>query len=131
MSAYELNDEGTVTFHFDGVGPERENVDRTLRRPKLKQYRRLVESLGKMRSALPDIPDEATAEEAAVLMSSAKIDVNEQFDKLLEWLREVFDTLGDGPLPDEDDLPTWVLNGAIPKDLIGHWISVPTGRGAR
>lgn len=117
--AFVLNDDGTATFNFGDAGV------RTLRRPKLKQYRYLIEELNRMRKDL--IPDASNAEEAA----EADIDVDEQFNRLLAWLSEVFETLGDQPLPGEDDLEPWVLNGAIPRDLVQHWIEVPTRRGAR
>ena len=113
-----LNTDGTATFDFGDAGL------RSLRRPKLKQYRHLIEELNRMRKDL--VPEGTTAEEVAEL----DIDVDEQFNRLLAWLREVFDTLGDGSLPDEDDLEPWVLNGAIPRDLVQHWIEVPTRRGA-
>jgi hypothetical protein len=118
---FALNGDGTARFDFGDAGV------RTLRRPKLKQYRYLIEELNKMRKEL--VPDNAA--EDADADAAAMDNVDEQFNRLLAWLREVFETLGDGPLPEEDFLEPWVLNGAIPRDLVQHWIEVPTRRGAQ
>ena len=127
---YDLNDDGTITFDFG------DGLVRTLRRPKLKQYRALLESLNSMRrdlvSDVPDVDENSTPEEIAAAEAAMKdVDVDAQFDKLVGWLREVFSVIGDGPLPDEDQLDAWIVNGTVTADLVKHWTKVPTRRGGQ
>lgn len=119
----DYRDDGTTIVEFDG------GVIRTLRRPKLKQYRTLVESLTRMRrELLPDV-DLNNVEEAT--KAAQNLDPNEQFDRLLAWLSTVFEALGDGPLPSEDELDSWIVNGEVTRRLVEQWTKVPTRRGGQ
>jgi hypothetical protein len=112
---YELKTDGTAVFHFD-------DITRTLKRPTLREYRELVESLGNLRDELI---------EASGGDTEVNVPVKLQFDKLLGWLDEVCQTLSGEPLPDEDSLPPWVLSPQIAGDLVTHWSTIPSHRGGR
>jgi len=114
---YELKADGTAVFHFD-------DITRTLKRPTLRQYRELVESLGAMRDKLIAASDAANGEEVNVPVAL-------QFDELLGWLGQVCETLSGESLPDEDLLPPWVLSPQIAGDLVTHWSTIPSHRGGR
>ena len=50
----------------------------------------------------------------------------------LDWMRAVFAALSEQPLPDSnDDLPLWMTNPALPRQLTEHWRSVPQVPGVR
>lgn len=112
---FELRNDGTVCLQFD------ENKTVNLRRPTLGEYRLLIEAIERVRS-----------EASAVVNDEADVTtVDKLNDLVLDWFRLVFKTLGDGELPGEDDMPAWVLNSELPRDLIDHWQKVPSRRGVR
>lgn len=111
---------GEVVFTFekgDGSG----EITRTLRRPKLKEYRTLVEAVGAMR-------DDVATDDAAEMTTR---DINKGMTRLLEWFQLVFSTLSGEALPPEDDLPAWLIGGDVTRDLIAHWQATPSRRGGR
>lgn len=109
---FELRSDGTIAFQFE------DNVVVDLRRPTLGEYRLLAESLERMRQDINSIED------AATLLSRLS-------DGLLDWEKQVFETLGSAPLPPEDQLPSWMLNGTLTGQLVEHWQKVPSRRGVR
>jgi hypothetical protein len=117
VDSFDRRADGTVRFQFNGTGTI------SLGRPTLKQYRNLVESLSDLRSRASG----TTAEDGSV-REGEEITL---LDLLLEWYAVVFTELGDGPLPDEENLPAWLLNGQIAADLVEHWQKVPSRRGGR
>lgn len=100
---FTTNADGTVTFVFD-------DQHFVLRRPKLGEYRKLIESL-------------------TVAGGEAKGDVTKQFDAVAGWFQQIFETLGDKTLPPIDDLPAWLLGAEVAQELIAHWQLVPSRRG--
>jgi hypothetical protein len=141
---YTLNEDGTAVFEFDGL-------IRTLRRPKLGQYRTLIESLGEFREEV--LQAAKAAEDGA---DAAPLKIGEQLDKLLDWFDGVFTSLAGEGLPrrtayfdgqgketteelavssgqviDQDRLEPWLLSGQVVTDLIQHWQTVPSRRGGQ
>ena len=119
---YELNDDGTATFEFDGI-------TRVLKRPTLRQYRTAVEALGGRKDTLLGATKDGDIE---------SVGVGVQLDALVEWFDVVFTDLAGEGLPktadgeiDEDRLPSWLLSGTIVQGLVGHWQAVPSHRGGR
>lgn len=112
---FELRSDGTAVFQFD------DNLVIDLRRPTLGEYRLLSEALEQMRQDTIATSSEDNASSVLVALS----------DLLLTWEAKVFETLGNAPLPSEDQLPAWMLNGAITAQLIEHWQKVPSRRGVR
>lgn len=109
---FDLRSDGTVVFQFE------DNVTVELRRPTLGEYRLLAEALERMRQ------DINANEDATTLLARLS-------DGLLDWEQQVFATLGTAPLPSEDQLPAWMINGTITGQLVDHWQKVPSRRGVR
>jgi hypothetical protein len=115
-SPLQLNPDGTVTLSLD---------DGTwlIRRPKLRQFRELVESLARLRKTLND--EIAEAEETKV-----DVPVTRPDELMLGWLNEVLATLGpvDAQLTD-DNADAWMTTSGVSTDLITHWRTRPPVRG--
>jgi len=150
---YTLNEDGTAVFEFSGI-------IRTLRRPKLGEYRAILESLGEFREEILRAAEAARKAAADGEESTApSVKIGEQLDKLLTWLDGVFEKLAGEGLPrrlawvdetgkevpdgtptegltsteifDEDKLEPWLLSGVVVTDLVQHWQTVPSRRGGQ
>lgn len=122
-----FNTDGTITFEY-------ENLHRVLKRPSLRQYRTLLESLSRMR-------DEALERGGGEELDETKVNMGViafQMEALVKWFDEMFDALSGEPLPrrddgsiDDDRLPSWLLSGGVINDIVTHWQSVPSRHGGR
>jgi hypothetical protein len=119
---FQLNDNGTVDFGFGGI-------TRTLARPTLGQYRRLLEKLGAARDSLVVDENDPDAKQPRI---------EEQFEKLLEWFDDLFKMLAGEGFPrnddgsiDEDSVPSWIIASDVVTDLVKHWQVVPSRRGGQ
>lgn len=113
---FELVADGTVVFQLS----EKSTIK--LRRPSLGEYRKLVEQVEQMQ------------EDAAAIITSKNgaLTVDKLSDLLLEWVRLAVSLLGSPEeLPPEDELPAWILNADLTRDLVAHWQKVPSRRGVR
>lgn len=108
-------------------------VARRLRRPTIGEQRRFVETLNEMsvrekeyRTVAADSPDRVAT--SPVTGNPQEID-----DDLLDFWRDVVDTLrgeADPPLPESsDDLPPWLLSRPLISETRNHWMQVPWGPG--
>lgn len=104
---------GTVKFVIDGIAF-------TLRRPKIKEFRIIRESL--MEMGKPEEKTDGTYSE---------LDHEEREDALLKWWNLVFETLGNAEkeLPPNDDLPLWLFDSEIIPSLMAVWMKSPQVRG--
>lgn len=137
----ELRKDGTILAVVDG---ERYR----LRRPKIGEYRKLLERRDEMSDNLLRTDRDETSAAAALagLMEEARnsdVDVEVLIaarNKLREasaaardltptWVGEVFDLLGDRPLPSEDERPSWFVAPQLVGTLLGHWRAAPLVRG--
>lgn len=128
---------GTIRIVLDGE-------DYQLRRPKLGEYRRFREWFQRetddAMAALEDspVPDveadpaaaaKASAEQLAALkeLLSPKARRERESD-IFGWWREVVHVLSDAEhkLPDDDDeLPAWILDKDLIRDVLNHWTERP------
>lgn len=117
--AFEPQANGTVKFVIDGNAF-------TLRRPKVKQFRLLRETLIEVGGSDDDSVKAVDSGKLPPTLETAE-SREEKEDALLSWWRLVFDTLGDetGELPDNDDLPTWLFDAAIIPKLLETWLRSP------
>lgn len=122
-----FNTDGTITFDYG-------DLHRVLKRPSLRQYRNLLESLSRMR-------DEALARSGGDLEDESKVNmgvISYQLDALVAWFDEMFESLSGERLPRRDDgsinddlLPSWLLSGGVINDVVSHWQTVPSRHGGR
>jgi hypothetical protein len=112
----------TLDFKTDGTVKMMFNDTKiTLARPNLKQYRALTELAIAMRDDLIKIDE---------VDSDAVSTVSQVNELLFGWISQVFEELGDKKLPDEDELPPWIIAGDLSRQLIEHWQAIPSPRGA-
>lgn len=137
---YTLNEDGTAVFEFGGI-------IRTLRRPKLIEYREVLEDLGEFREEILRAAEAAKrAAETGDASQVPSVKIGEQLDKLLSWLDSVFVTLAGEGFPrvektqddgsvvlviDEGKLEPWLLAGQVVTDLVQHWQTVPSRHGGQ
>lgn len=131
-----------ITFQPDGrVSIVINDETYTLRRPKFGHVRLF-------RERMTTLADEAIARLADLAKQLAAADEDsEEFHALedqmrelsrfsfqftvIPWLREVFEELGDKPLPKKlDDAPAFFANSGLPMQIWQHWLNVPLGSGA-
>lgn len=134
--SFDLNSDGTVSISLE-TGEKW-----TLRRPKLREYRELVENLARRRKNYrQDLADAEKALQARMENAAPDedIDVNEEADSMagksidlmMEWVNDVLVMLGNPSTPMTDDnAPVWVISGNISTSLFSHWQSVPQARGS-
>ena len=139
----EFNPLGTITVTFD-------DQTYTLSRPKMGQWRyfsrrwseaikeagsQLTELLTKLDAAraLLEKSDNAKNRKAVADLSAEITGFNVQplYEWNIPWIREVFEQLGDKPLPeDPDNWPAWLASDpALPNRIIGHWQAHPKASG--
>lgn len=143
----ELRESGAIRVWIDGN-------EFALRRPRVREYRRL-------RERLQDVMDEMTAAADVAIAEQEKI--NTAVDKRVEeggegqtpeeraaikkmgrdltakreelclaWWVEVGEALCErGTWPEPDDMPTWMGATESTTEIVGHWRSVPSLSGAR
>lgn len=104
--AFDPRPDGTVFLQWDGSTPGSTH-SQTLRRPSLAEYKALVARLGELASTI-----DAASPGSGVAATEA-------------WVAEVFATLSDVKLPPATELPSWLLNGDLSRDLIVHWQAIP------
>ena len=97
-----------------------------MRRPKVKQFRLLRETLIEVGGSGDDSVKAVDSGKLPPTLETAE-SREEKEDALLSWWRLVFDTLGDetSELPDNDDLPTWLFDAAIIPKLLETWLRSP------
>lgn len=141
----EYNPTGTVDVTFD---------DKTyhLGRPKLRQWRYFTNQIAEMTkqatetatrlskeaeaafAVLADDPDNTHAQELAAEKEQAIKDFARTpfFETSSKLLREMFDQLGDAPLPDDlEDWPAWLAaDVSLPGQILAHWRQAPKASGA-
>jgi len=138
---------------FDPLGTVRVEFDDetyTLTRPKMGQWRyfsrrwseaikeagsQLTELLTKLDAAraLLEKSDNAKNRKAVADLSGEITGFNVQplYEWNIPWIREVFEQLGDKPLPEDVDVwPAWLASDpALPNRIIGHWQAHPKASG--
>src|SRR5437763_1538090 len=110
VDVFELNENGSIDLEWTGQDPGTVHR-RHLRRPTLREYRILVEQMG-------ELAGKSVAGKPASSLGHT-----------LEWMKLVFEGseelglpgLSDQPLPGEDDLPSWLVAGEVPSNLVSHW----------
>jgi len=116
---------GTVKMSLAGVAF-------TLRRPKIKEFRVIRETLVALGTdSIDDAASAATSVKKGKLPVNLTTDVDRE-DKLLDWWRLVFDTLSDNPddLPENDELPLWLFDAEVIPQLLQVWLKSPQVLGA-
>lgn len=103
-------------------------VKYVLKRPRMKEFRKLRETLMDITRRAGATPEEAE------LASRGKVDISEiveREDELLSWWSEVFGMLEekDQALPPEDELPPWLI-GPVVAETINAWLLRPARPGA-
>lgn len=140
MELVAFADDGTAVVHLI-------SRDVTLRRPTLRQYRELRETLEAAQEkaqpqadalsvaaiALNNTPtDDRTSEATLAFAAQVRYDTitvrNLGEEIRVMWLMDVMRTLSDAVVS-EDELPPEVLDGPWPSELIDHWRSRPTRPG--
>lgn len=99
-SPMDLLDFGRVRFNFGGSVRE-------LRCPSLAEFRTILQLMSKGSNKEDSSKPETTV------------------DVTYDWLVEVFKILASEPLPSVDDLPPWLVNQNIPRQLLVHWQTIP------
>lgn len=129
----------TVDLPRDGTAKITINGKRyTLRQPTLGEMRKIRELFDEMVEQLRSVRDHNTQVLADKAMNALdpkhkpkplkKINDDQM---IVDLLREVFLVLSDDPLPADDDLPSWIVDGRFPKDLIEHWRTNPLHYGEK
>lgn len=116
----ELNPDGTAALHLPDGGT------RVLRRPKLRQFRELVEGLTRAQKSLEADRD---AQEAAEKAGEPPPDISpvRADEVMLAWLNEAITVLAPGtPTLTEDDVEPWMTTTGITTALVVHWRTVPS-----
>lgn len=135
---------GSITVTFDDTGYQ-------LTLPKMRQWRyfsRRIEEmsdaakvrLGELANAAAEAATAYEAE-ATPLTKTALDQANEELQEFAstpfyetssQLVREIFEQLGDKPLPDDmDDWPTWLAaDVTIPAQILQHWRTAPKVSGA-
>jgi hypothetical protein len=99
----ELLSDGRVKLIIDGDAL-------ILRRPKIGELRRFVESLETLTAATPE----------------AKRSFMAGAEDVADWWKTIVAELSDGSIAtDVDDLPVWLLAGDLMAQVIAHWREVP------
>lgn len=150
IDGYELNEDGTAEFAFEGVF-------RKLKRPTLGQYKAILEALADLRGDILKRQRELEGLEGEELEAKKRelaetVDLSEQINVFLGWLDVVFATLAGEGLPrttitvedptgetppaeksvfDDTKLPVWITNALVITDLVQHWQTVPSRRGGQ
>lgn len=151
----ELRKDGTIVLHLDDENGRNQRVQ--LRRPKMKELRRLRETeweiadeIRAFTAPLQDAVDAHLAEHDldpgdSIALTKASTQVLRTMRDLMRdrdqkgvvraeelrgpWAAEAIETLSDTRI-DEDDLPPWCFGADFASALITHWLSVPTRRGS-
>jgi hypothetical protein len=116
QDALDFKPDGTVYLEWAGL--EAGSVHRrTLRRPRLGEYRRTIERM-------------TTLTEAVRSGSGRSDSFDTGVEATLEWLRGVFELLGDQGLPEvADECPAWLVSVDFARDLVAHWQTLPSRPG--
>jgi len=109
------------------------------RRPKLREYRELRNSLEEITREATNKQQELNDLQKQMNEKDADLDaLNEKLSEALDWLaersvpwiRDAFQRLADNPLPeDEGEWPPFLVAQEIPLQMVRHWRSVPLGSG--
>ena len=99
-----------------------------LRQPKLGEMRKLRELYDEMIETFRTAQAENLQNALDPKHKKKKIDDDAM---VLGWVREAFTMLSDTELPLDDDLPSWIVDGRFPKDLIEHWRTNPLHYGEK
>lgn len=128
-----------------------------LRRPFLGEFKRIRHAIEAMRddlidlsatteiaqlevTDLDDLPDDAPAVERIERRASLRKrtyqlanEVSQAAETMRhDWWSDVFALVSmDGPLPDDDQLPTWIVDDLLPARVMAHWRSAPLAHGGR
>lgn len=134
---------GTIAVTFD-------DQTYTLTRPKMGQWRyfsrqwsQAIKAAGSQLNDLMAKLDEARAllEKADNAKNRKKVEelseeitgfnVSPLYEWNITWIREVFEQLGDKPLPDDsEDWPAWLAaDPALPNEILRHWQAHPKASG--
>lgn len=120
-----LNADGTVDVRLNGESPLR------LSSPKIGQYRMLrgqiIALLDRQRELLEELQnreDRRTTVNEDELLDRIEADQ-------LSVLQSIFETLGEGEIPPQDEWPAWTLNRTLLSRMSVHWREVPLVRGPR
>ena len=122
----ELNPDGTAVLHLP------DGQTRVFRRPKLRQFRELVEGLTRAQKSLEadKAAQEAAEKEAAEKGTPVElpdISVVRADEVMLGWLNEVVSVLAPGTAAlTEDDVEPWMTTTGITTALVVHWRTVPS-----
>lgn len=133
----QLHPNGTVTATIDGTSYR-------LRRPKAGEYFDFLETLEELSDAtriegqaiLDDrrqqseqVDGDLDAETVAALRKRERQLQRDMNENRMAWLRKVFSTLCDTPLPDQDDMPVWMMQEETITEMVKQWRTVPIHRG--
>ena len=144
----ELRKDGTVVFHIDDEAGRSQRIN--LRRPKMRELRDFRQAewdiadeisvwIDATRTEIQDLDLPADDAEIDPAKLKAARDINLRVGRestalseslRLPWIANVLGVLG-GRTVEEDDLPPWAATPELARDLIGHWLQVPTRRGSR
>jgi hypothetical protein len=119
----------TVDLPKDGTAKITIGKDRyVLRQPTLGEMRKLRELYDEMIETFRAIQ---TANIEAALDPKKKAKKANDDEMVVGWVREAFLTLSEAALPPDDELPSWIVDGRFPKDLIEHWRTNPLHYGEK
>lgn len=142
----QLKPSGAIVVYLDGE-PHR------LRRPRMREYRRLREKLQEAMDDMADLADEHdewqralnTRSEARDVAGEPTVTADERAEQrkrgialrdnresfMLSWWLEVGRTLTDKWPDDVDDLAVWMGESASSASILNHWRNLPSLSGTR
>lgn len=148
----ELRKDGTIVVHLDVDDGKNERIQ--LRRPKMKELRRLRETeweiADEMRAFSEPLQDavdnyitangidvtDLTSIPTELLRGLRDLQRDRDQKTIMRseelrgpWAAEVIELLG-GKRVEEDDLPPWAFSPMFAAEVLGHWLTVPTRRGS-
>jgi hypothetical protein len=129
----------TVDLPKDGTAKITIGKDRyVLKQPTLGEMRKLRElydvMIEEFRAVQSANTEMAMQEAANALDPKFKKKPRKKLDDdqmVVDLVREMFLTLSEAPLPPDDELPSWIVDGRFPKDLIEHWRTNPLHYGEK